>query len=241
MSIKNYNKIVITGGVGVGKTTTINHLKNILTENKIKFVSIPEYLDASPIGADMLNNYLQGKISAFEFQEYIINYFDKYLSSIELTGDEIILFERVPDDTVTCFANIWNKQGKLSDLELFTLYQQTKALNEKYNLPSYFKESNNNDLIHMLMNTADTKKTALRIFEEIKNENYSTKQNKTIIIGLYNTPTECLERVKNRGRDEETKNYTIETIKEFNKHYTNIYNKFMNGERLRYSEIGSLV
>ena len=38
-------KLIITGGVGVGKTTTINAMCELLTKNNIKYIVIPEYID----------------------------------------------------------------------------------------------------------------------------------------------------------------------------------------------------
>lgn len=240
--IKNCNKIVITGGVGVGKTTTINLLKELLEKNGIKCVSIPEYLDASEEGRNMLMKYSHHEISAYDFQSYIVNYFNDYLTSLNLEGNELMIFERVPDDTITCFSNMWNKQGLLTDDQLYKLYKESLIIGNKFNLPSYFVSESCEDIIHMLLNTNSSEYVARQIYNEIINRNLTEEQKgKSIIIGLYNTPQTCLERIIKRGRKEEIETYTLETIKQFNKHYTAIYEMFMNGGRLRFCDIGKLI
>lgn len=234
-AVRNCPKVVITGGVGVGKTTVINKLAKLLKEAGIPFEIIPEFLDASELGLKMLNDYLAHKISAVEFQSFIINHFKSFLSTMKLKGNELLIFERVPDDTVTCFSNLWNKQRLLSDDDLFKLYKESVELDIKFNLPSYFQSVNNKDNIHLLLNTNDTTKVAEQIFKE-----FSTIS-KSVIIGLYNSPSECLNRIYSRNRTSEVESYTIETVKEFNRHYINIYNMLMNGELLRFCDIGGLI
>ncbi len=240
--IRKSNKIVITGGVGVGKTTTINLLKRLLEDNKIKCISIPEYLDASEEGRNMLIKYSYHEISAYEFQSYIVNYFDDYLTKLHLNGNELLIFERVPDDTITCFSNMWNKQGLLTDEQLFELYKESLQIDSKFNLPSYFASESKEDIMHMLLNSDSSEYVVKQIYNEILNKDLINSQNgKSIIVGLYNTPSTCLKRIIKRGRKEEIETYTIETVKEFNKHYTSIYEMFMNGERLRFCSIGDLI
>ena len=77
--IKKCKKVVITGGVGVGKTTTIDYIKQIFNKENTKYVNIPEYIDGDGAnGKHMLEEYLNKHLSAFDFQYYILNYYDRY-------------------------------------------------------------------------------------------------------------------------------------------------------------------
>lgn len=235
--IKTCKKIVITGGVGVGKTTTINHTKHLLDSVNIKCIVIPEYIDGDKHnGKRMLDDYLNKRISAFDFQYYILNYYDRYLNSLHIDKDTIMLFERLPDDSITCFANRENKKGLLKDSELYTLFTYASDINEFYGIPSYFTLHDNKNVNISIIKSDNSHSIAERIVNKCLTLEYNL-----FVVCLYNTPEECLRRIHKRGIQSEINSYDINTVKEFNRHYTNLYSLFMNNETLRFCDIGKLL
>ena len=234
--LSNNTKLIITGGVGVGKTTTINSVCQALTNKGVKYIVVPEYIDGDENGNNMLDKFINHDITAFEFQYYILQYFDDYLSKLKIAGDEILIFERLPDDSVTCFANINVKNKLISEEEFKVLYTTCVNLDKKYNLPSYFTNFSNNDLLF-----CKTFRTGDNVNEIISRLNYSIKNNKNLLVGLYNSNDECLLRIRQRNRPSEVKSYTIDVVNRFNTHYEIIYNILRNNRHLEYEDLHSLI
>ena len=236
-NIKKCKKIVITGGVGVGKTTTIEGLKQMLNAENIPFKVVPEYLQGDIHGREMLDGCLNKTISTFDFQYYILNFYDIFLENLDVVPEMVLIFERIPDDSVTCFANKANKDGKITNSQLFTLYEYSVEIATKYNLPSYFTINSNNENSFSIVKSDDTEKIVSQVFHDIvKNDN-----KKISLICLYNTPEECFARIHKRGIISEIENYKLEDVRIFNKHYTKLYGHFMNGDVLRFCDIGRLM
>lgn len=213
-------KLIITGGVGVGKSTTIDKVCTKLKESGVSFKIVPEYIDGDEFGPSMLDKFIDKTITSFEFQDYILNYFDDYLSKLDADNNEVLIFERLPDDSVSCFANIALKNGVLTMEEFRILFNKCVYLDKKYNLPSYFTNfSNNNILIRKTYRTDDN------IEEIINTLHESIRDKKNILVGLYNDDEECLNRIHKRNRESEVKAYTIDVIKRFNIYYGKIYEK----------------
>lgn len=214
----NTTKLIITGGVGVGKTTAISNICNTLTNNGLKYKIIPEFIDGDENGIKMLDKSINHEISAYEFQLYILQYFDKYLGNLKVDDNEILIFERLPDDSVTCFVNIDVKKGLITNDEFKKLFDICINIDKKYNLPSYFTEFMNNDLL--FCKSIDKNTTTDIIYTQLKE---SIKKHKNLLVGLYNTNEECLKRIRMRNRKSEVDTYNGETINIFNKHYERIY------------------
>lgn len=77
--IKHCKKVVITGPVGVGKTTIIRNLCTKLEQNHVKYHLIPEYIDVLPDANEKLGKYLRNEISSLEFQTYVTTYYEHYI------------------------------------------------------------------------------------------------------------------------------------------------------------------
>lgn len=235
--IKKCTKIIITGSVGVGKTTIISYLKQLFNNRNIPFITIPEYIDGDgERGKRMLDDYLNNRICAFDFQYYILNFYDRYLNNLIIGENTIMIFERLPEDSVTCFANYANKRGLMSDDQLYKLFKYSQEITQIYNLPSYFQIHNNKDIFISIIKSDDSFDIANQIINKCLSYDY-----KLYLICLYNTSNECLERIHKRGIESEINSYDIHTIERFNKHYTNLFTLFINNESLRYCEIGKLL
>lgn len=135
---KNY-QIAITGPISVGKSTMLEYLYKIF--NKYNFITeaIPEYISLDPdVGIKMLGRFIKREITNTTFQNYIM---DTYVSKFKSLKQEyqVCLIERLPDDSILCFANIAHKTHPedVSLFELFVLFDKIKFCDIKYNLPSY--------------------------------------------------------------------------------------------------------
>lgn len=236
--IKKCKKIVITGGVGVGKSTTIKHLKEIFECTNIHYIIIPEYINGDgDNGVEMLNRYLNHDIDSFTFQYYILTFYDRYLNNLQPTEDTVLIFERLPDDSITCFANKANKNKELTNEDLFQLFKYSQEITKRYNLPSYFTMDNNQTTNISIIKSDDTRKIASQVYDMY----VSSNKHDLYLICLYNTSEECMKRIHKRGIPSEIQHYSLNEIKQFNRHYTKLYTLFMTGETLRYCDIGKLL
>lgn len=233
-SIRKCRKVIITGGVAVGKSSIVNVVCEELTKKDKNWILVPEYLDVKDDGLEMLNKYFENKISVYEFQTYILNYYEWYLKNVKVSDDDIIIFERSIDDGITCFSNADNARGKLSISEFHDLFEKAKQLDEKYNIPSYILK---NDFIFIPIKTVDVQKDGKLITEIINN-----REGENIIIGLYNTDDRCYERMLKRNREGETSSYTKQSISEFNYHYKQLYKELMDRDgEMRFVSLGKLI
>lgn len=221
-----YNKkIIISGSVGVGKTTTINDICKLLNIYNISYKIIPEYIDGDINGRNMLDKCINKKITAFEFQKYIINYFDIYLNNLKVNKNDIIIFERLPDESVMCFANIDRINKVITEEEFNILYNMCIELDKKYNIPSYFDKLENT--YFKLFKTDNNNVISSKVLEILNNCDYIN-----IIIGLYNNDYKCLMRIKERNRSSEVNSYSLSTIKQFNNIYKDIFSKINNNKTI---------
>lgn len=230
--IQSLRKVVITGGVAVGKSTIIDEVKRNLKQLGHNIISIPEYIDVKEDGLEMLNKYLSKEISVYTFQKYILDYYDEYINSLNPKEGDILLFERCVDDAITCFSNRDHSKGMLSTEDLYGLYMYAKGMGLKYNLPSYFSENNH---VFFPVKTADVAKDGSLIAAIINN------RTENLIIGLYNSDRECYKRVNVRNRPGEIEAYPLTTIHDFNSIYRRLYQILMSGEKIRFTDLGKLL
>lgn len=231
--IKKCVKVVIAGGVAVGKSSIINNLTEYLTTNNIKYILIPEYIDVLDNALDMLNKYLKGEITVFTFQNYVIDYYDGYLSQLQLNGDEILIFERGIDDAITCFSNLDYSKGKLTTDEFCRLYEKVKKYDDIYNMPSYFLDD---DKIFIPIKTVEASRDGNIIGSIIKN-----RFNDNIVIGLYNDNNTCYKRMLIRNRPGEKEAYSKEVISRFNYTYSKLYQILMKNNKIDFISLGKLI
>lgn len=217
--IKHCKKVVITGPVGVGKTTIIRNLCARLEQNCIKYHLIPEYIDALPNANEKLEKYLRDEIHSIDFQTYVITYYDHYIRNNlkDINQDTVLIFERVPDDALYCFSYLDYQKGRLTFEEYQKLVDLTNEINQKYNLPSY----TNKDCNCLIIKSNDSEINSNLVNELI----LSSSQFKNNIIGLFNDVKTCMERIQRRNRPGE--NYNIESVILFNNRYKEIYSKMM--------------
>ena len=217
--VRRCKKVVITGPVGVGKTTILTEICKHL-DGKINYKLVPEYIDVLPDAVERLAKYLRGELSSYEFQRYVSVYYIKYLERIaeDITEDTVLIFERVPDDALWCFIRMDQMKGLISPREHHHLSQLIAKLNEYFNLPCYTKTPNQSALIIKSDELAINAKVAA---DFIIDSTYSK-----IVIGLFNDVQICYERVLKRAREGED-SYNFNGIFMFNQCYANMYKNLM--------------
>lgn len=233
---KTFVNIVLTGAVGVGKTTLCEAIRQYYLDNAsdIKIEYIPEYL-AHPQGLTLLNEYLTKKITNITFQNFIMDYYEQTL--MKINDDEnttvIRIFERTPDDSLLLFANLANLNDEFDDLGLLNLYERVKYLNEKYSIPSV-----------LLMNTRITQITTnslVKNIEDIKEiidiEITINSPYKNRIIFLFNDSDTVEKRIRARDRSGESV-YDKKTIDMFCNYYERIYKYLSMKSSIRFVDIG---
>ena len=82
--------IVLNGPVGVGKTTILNELKAHLPNCYI----VSEYIDVLDNAETKLKDYLEGSITAVDFQDYILDYYESIANQLKDSNYNYILVER---------------------------------------------------------------------------------------------------------------------------------------------------
>lgn len=231
--VYNARKIVITGCIAVGKSSVVQAVQNVLTSKSIKWVTIPEYIDYREDGLEMLQKYLNHTITALEFQSYIYDCRENYLENLKLHGDEVLIFERGPDDGITYFSNYDNQQGMLSDLDYYKLYERARNMDIKFNIPSYFVKDS---YYYVGLETSDATQIG-RLIESV----LGIVEHSNFIIGLYNDDETCYKRMLKRNRNGESSGYSRENIAACNKHYKKLYNILQSKKNLRFVDLGKLI
>ena len=117
--------ICLSGPVGCGKTTLLNILKNQLLFCYV----VPEYIDALDDAKTKLQQYLDGTYSAFEFQNYILDYFEQVADDFK--GCDLYLYvlvERCPVEGILFFAKLDLDNGRLTQTQYDYLLNRAQSL-----------------------------------------------------------------------------------------------------------------
>ena len=218
-AVRKCKKVVITGPVGVGKTTILSEICKRLN-GKIKYMIVPEYIDVLPDATNKLEKYLKGELSSYDFQRYVSVFYIQYLARIakDVTEDTVLIFERVPDDALWCFIRMDQMKGLIKPKEHQQLSQLIAKMNEYFNLPCYTKTPKQSALIIKSDELSVNAKVAA---DFIMDSTYSK-----IVIGLFNDVRICYERVLKRARPGED-SYNFNGIFMFNQCYANMYKNLM--------------
>ena len=218
-AVRKCKKVVITGPVGVGKTTILSEICKHL-DGKVKYMLVPEYIDVLDDATEKLAKYLKGELSSYNFQRYVSVYYIQYLERIakDVTEDTVLIFERVPDDALWCFIKMDQMKGLITPKEYRHLSQLIAKMNEYFNLPCYTKTSNQSALI--------IKSDELSINAKVAAEFIKDSSHAKIVIGLFNDVKICYDRVLKRARPGED-SYNFNGIFMFNQCYANMYKNLM--------------
>ena len=234
-----YN-LIITGNIGAGKTTVIDYI--LERYNSYNICHYKEYLDNSILASSMLKAKLNGELSNYIFQRYVI---DSWKSRLEINEklllknnnkNTIKIWERLPDDALICFSYLDFINNLISEDEFYDLYKYTKTINKQYNVNSYFDNINSENI--SIINANNKLDTVINDVEKIINEDISKNQSFRIIY-LKTTPSISLSRIKHRGRAGEN-NYTLEQIIKYDTIYNNLINTILKGKLRSICDLGAI-
>ena len=186
--------ICLSGPVGCGKTTILNLLKKQL----IFCYVVPEYIDALDDAKSKLQQYLDGTFSAFEFQNYILDYFEKVADELkDCTLYYYVLVERCPVEGILFFAKLDLLNNRLTQNEYDFLLKRSQSL-------TFYPNPLNNDFI--TFNTDH--KSPDELTEEIQ---YYLPRFQ--LIKLRASIDTIKHRIQQRGRACELEHYSDEYLK----------------------------
>lgn len=218
LSNTTYN-LVITGTVGVGKSTICEILYNTLSPI-LNVKSYPEFINVKynnvNVGTQMFEMKINNVISAFTFQSYILDIWDYLLKQNCYNQSNINcnfnIFERLPEDSVKCFAKLSLENKDMTRYEYDNLIHKHKYLVSKYRLPNYkdFKAVNvENDRLY-----ATCHKIIKRIIDD-----YDSKIKNRVIYLTVTDEKIYKQRILNRSRTGED-SYNHRILNQFKSFYS---------------------
>ena len=186
--------IALSGVVGSGKSTVLESLYKKLSKTHTVY-AIREYIDVLADSNDKLTAYLNGQLSAYRFQDYILDYFET--SSYLINDYDYILVERCPLEGLRFFAKLDVKNGRMTSEEYKVLIQKAKSM-------TFYPNPSEAKIISI--------DTDLMTVEDITNEIISYI-NEIDIVQLRANPDTVKRRIKERGRQCEIDSYTDDYLK----------------------------
>lgn len=164
---KGYN-LIITGSIGMGKSTLLESIHNCLNYNNINHYSFPEFVMTNysniNISETLLEMKLKGILSGITTQNYILDIWEYNLKKYEIyknkiSRNNIVLWDRTPED-VGIFTKALINYEKYKNIKLNNhainsdenefntqcynnIIERSNKIMEKYNIKKYSIEDNN--------------------------------------------------------------------------------------------------
>lgn len=164
---KGYN-LIITGSIGMGKSTLLESIHNCLNYNNINHYSFPEFVMTNysniNISETLLEMKLKGILSGITTQNYILDIWEYNLKKYEMyknkiSRNNIVLWDRTPED-VGIFTKALINYEKYKNIKLNNhainsdenefntqcynnIIERSDKIMEKYNIKKYSLEDNN--------------------------------------------------------------------------------------------------
>lgn len=163
---KGYN-LIITGSIGIGKSTLLESIHNCLNYNNINHYSFPEFVMTNysniNISETLLEMKLKGILSGITTQNFILDIWEYNLNKYEMyknkvSRNNIVLWDRTPEDVgiftkalinYEKYKNIkLNNHAINSDENEFTtqcynnIIDRSYRIMKKYNIKKYSIEDN---------------------------------------------------------------------------------------------------
>lgn len=163
---KGYN-LIITGSIGMGKSTLLESIHNCLNYNNINHYSFPEFVMTNysniNISETLLEMKLKGILSGITTQNFILDIWEYNLNKYEMyknkvSRNNIVLWDRTPED-VGIFTKalinyekynniklnnhvINSNENEFNDLCYNNIIERSNKIMEKYNIKKYSLEDN---------------------------------------------------------------------------------------------------
>ena len=166
-NFKGYN-LIITGSIGMGKSTLLESIHNCLNYNNINHYSFPEFVMTNysniNISETLLEMKLKGILSGITTQNFILDIWEYNLNKYEMyknkvSKNNIVLWDRTPED-VGIFTKALINYEKYKNIKLNNhainsdenefntqcynnIIERSNKIMEKYNIKKYSIEDNN--------------------------------------------------------------------------------------------------
>lgn len=163
---KGYN-LIITGSIGMGKSTLLESIHNCLNYNNINHYSFPEFVMTNysniNISETLLEMKLKGILSGITTQNFILDIWEYNLNKYEMyknkiSRNNIVLWDRTPED-VGIFTKALINYEKYKNIKLNNhainsdenefntqcynnIIERSDKIMEKYNIKKYSLEDN---------------------------------------------------------------------------------------------------
>lgn len=246
---KGYN-LIITGSIGMGKSTLLESIHNCLNYNNINHYSFPEFVMTNysniNISETLLEMKLKGIISGITTQNYILDIWEYNLNKYEMyknkvSRNNIILWDRTPED-VGIFTKALINYEKYKNIKLNNhainsdenefntqcynnIIDRSDKIMEKYNIKKYSIEDNNKPCyVSMIRGNIDL--MLLSVLNIIKDDIEKNLYNNRII-HLKTDRLDQHKNIQNRNRGGED-NYYDKPLIDSDNEYTLI--DFINDE-----------
>jgi hypothetical protein len=214
----HYN-LIITGTLGVGKTTAIKLISNILKYNRIPVYKYLEYINYNNVGQELFQMKMNDKVSAFTFQNYILDIWDDLLTENDYKHSKgINIFERIPYDAVYCFSQKEYQNNKITSDEYDLIVKRYKYIINKHNMFEY-----SDDIKYTKLINNDISKTINDIFDIIIEDIKNGITKRCICLDIENKEL-YYSRLGIRNRTDEDK-YTKQVLDEYKEYYSNKFSK----------------
>lgn len=194
-----HTDLVITGNIGVGKSTICQLLTTLieLTDKTCEINTYPEYIRLKidgDLGEMMLKLRSEKQISVETFQHFILDFWYMILSVKDHRTKHLSIYERLPEDSVYCFAQRSYQNGEINEDGWMRLQNRYGEIRNDFNIfeksdCSVYRVSNETNLYQTLNNIMKL------IIDHIKD--------KKLYIILEVKPTIYQQRIKIRNRDSE--------------------------------------
>ena len=246
---KGYN-LIITGSIGMGKSTLLESIHNCLNYNNINHYSFPEFVMTNysniNISETLLEMKLKGILSGITTQNYILDIWEYNLKKYEMyknkiSRNNIVLWDRTPED-VGIFTKALINYEKYKNIKLNNhainsdenefntqcynnIIERGDKIMKKYNIKKYSIEYNNKPCyVSMIRGNIDLMLiSVLNIIKDDIEKNLTNNR----IIHLKTDRLDQHKNIQNRNRGGED-NYYDKPLIDSDNEYTLI--DFINDE-----------
>lgn len=246
---KGYN-LIITGSIGMGKSTLLESIHNCLNYNNINHYSFPEFVMMNysniNISETLLEMKLKGILSGITTQNFILDIWEYNLNKYEMyknkiSRNNIVLWDRTPED-VGIFTKALINYEKYKNIKLNNhainsdenefntqcynnIIDRSDKIMEKYNIKKYSIEDNNKPCyVSMIRGNIDLMLiSVLNIIKDDIEKNLTNNR----IIHLKTDRIDQHKNIQNRNRGGED-NYYDKPLIDSDNEYTLI--DFINDE-----------
>ncbi|GAB1219342.1 hypothetical protein ENUP19_0131G0004 [Entamoeba nuttalli] len=207
---KNNRAIIISGSIGVGKTTTIQALIEYFNKENVGIIE--EYIDYSPrIGKMLISDVGNGIERNYTLQKFILQCYEEQLKNNK--NKKVIIIERHPREAIEVFCEI---DKTMTEEEREEIRNKIYLIEKEYQL-----EYNKFNTYCISTDYTTPNDIARNIFTEwVKRENI---ENESFHVFLYANEENQKKRIikRNRGVISEMNFYYVNQINTLYKHYLN--------------------